>query len=476
MNILALENKFKALDEKEKKIRQYFNPKTSKGKKHHYIADIRADFHYDTLLYGLGMFWQQESEEDSLHAEEDKESEEKKAEPPKLTLKTENKQGKTSPVLAKRKNLALLELQNPLVKDHYEGTFSYTKVLNHDYLYKKQHTNFGKSGWKTTASGQRNVKNKAAMNEIIYSSKVKDYSAEINAKLNEYRETSAHKLRRNSRQALTAEQFRSYLEEFKQQVFVEKEPKRFILDMDKLRQEPISQKIEEERVDLFKIVFLNTFYIEIKSQNCLSNLTIIDINSPTLASKEFKDIPTDNNQASCFDLSSLFPYQISSHTFRILVQGEIETLDYYLSMQPHSSMSEQAVRSDIIAYKLSVYASVTSNPKHSVVPLTLERLKQKSAPKPKRVTLPVIASKPRTSVSPKKRHYQNPITSVLFTYKNAVESFHPLAYPANLSIFEAHDFIEENYSLPPKPRVDKQSPNVRLTVSGFGINNTFIKP
>jgi hypothetical protein len=56
MNILSIENKFKELDEKEKSVREYFDPKSIKGKKHHYISDIRADFQYDTLLYGLGNF------------------------------------------------------------------------------------------------------------------------------------------------------------------------------------------------------------------------------------------------------------------------------------------------------------------------------------------------------------------------------------------------------------------------------------
>jgi hypothetical protein len=52
MNVLALEQRFKSLERREKDCRRFFDPKSSKGKKHLFINDIRADFAYDQIMYG----------------------------------------------------------------------------------------------------------------------------------------------------------------------------------------------------------------------------------------------------------------------------------------------------------------------------------------------------------------------------------------------------------------------------------------
>lgn len=135
MNIFSIESKFQQLDKKDKHTRQYYNPKSNNANKHQYISDIRADFHYDTLLYGLGLFWNEEIEND-LSIVEEKIVEPSFQEVSKSKVNIKGNENKID-VIAKRKNQKVLEIQKPLTKDNYQGIFSNTKVLNHDYLYKK---------------------------------------------------------------------------------------------------------------------------------------------------------------------------------------------------------------------------------------------------------------------------------------------------------------------------------------------------
>lgn len=56
MNYSTIENRFQEIDKKEQHVRDYYDAKSSKGPQHQYINDLRADFQYDTLIYGLGLF------------------------------------------------------------------------------------------------------------------------------------------------------------------------------------------------------------------------------------------------------------------------------------------------------------------------------------------------------------------------------------------------------------------------------------
>ena len=56
MNFLSLESKFQEIDRREAEKRVYFDPKTATGKKHLYIKDLKADYEYDNLIYGLGKY------------------------------------------------------------------------------------------------------------------------------------------------------------------------------------------------------------------------------------------------------------------------------------------------------------------------------------------------------------------------------------------------------------------------------------
>ena len=491
MNILALENKFKALDEKEKQVRHFYNPKAMKGKRHHYIADIRADFHYDTLLYGLGQFWMQDSDSDSesviADTKPDLESKKDVVLKGKIVLKIPKSQAldklhpkSRSPLLAKRKNLGLLDLQNPLIKDDYEGIFSDTKVLNTDYLYKKPEYSFGKSGWKTAATGDRTVRNKAARVEIMYSSRVQDCREDLLKKIQKNRCESPQKLAKAAEKGITKEDFKIYLEEFKELVLTGKEPAKFQLNLESLRKEPAEKPKFQEPPKLFQIIFQPSHTISVKSSNKTLSLSLTDISSPGFPTQHYQNLITEDSVVMCngsevYDLSKIFAADISYHTIRVLIQGETECIDYYVSIQDYHSSLQEDVKMQIIEYKLAIYEMMKSQSKRNlVVPLNFQKIQQRTSPSiKKRTTLPQIETRPKLA-SVKKQNYANPLTSSLFSYKKNTESFHPQAYPANLTIFEAHDFIEENYSLPPRPKPPTQRPKLQLGVSGYGLNSSYL--
>ena len=460
MNVLSIESKFRALDEKEKEIRQYYNPKTKKGKKHHYISDIRADFQYDTLLYGLGMFWLQESEESS--------SEESKVElaanhsvpAPKLSTKR-------APILAKRKNLGLLDLQKPLVKDHYEGIFSNTKYLNHDYLYKKPNQNLGKPGWKTRAEEKLSVKNRAARDEIIYSARNLDRKKEVEQKIKQFRSDYPEPLPKEDSSVVSPEEFKQYLTQCKGIICYEKPTQKFQLDLENLRKEP-QKKPEIPENKMFKIYFETSSLVSVTTKNSQFSATFTDLSFPAFPTQTLSYLKPDQKPV-VVDLKQVFQYALESHTIRVLVQGPEESFDYYHCISGHQEGLEERIRELIIKYKVFLYTS-SKIPNDKVNPLTLQQLHTKFRPK-----LPKIDSKPKTMTASRKKSYNNPVTAALFTYKKATEAFHPMAYPSNLSIFEAHDFIEENYPVMPRARGEagQEKRKVDLEVSGLGLNTTF---
>jgi hypothetical protein len=458
MNILSIEKQFRALDEKEKEIRQYFNPKSKKGKKHHYIADIRADFQYDTLLYGLGMFWLQESESSS---------EDLKIElPQNHSLPAAKLSTKKPPILAKRKNLGLLDLQKPLVKDHYEGIFSNTKYLNHDYLYKKPNQDLGKPGWKTRADQKLSVKNRAAREEMIYSARNLDRKREVEQKIRQFRSDYPEPLPKEADSVVSPEEFKEYLKQCKGIICYEKPFQKFNLDLAGLRKE---QKITGHVTDqkMFRIFFESSTVVSLETKNLQFSATFTDLNVASFPTQTLSNLKNES-KAVLVDLKQVFSYPLDSHTIRVLVQGTEESFDYYHCLCSHSEGLEEKIKEQIIQYKVLLYKN-SKTTKDKVNPLTLQQLHLKFKPK-----LPKIESKPKTTSATRKKSYHNPITTALFSYKKNIEAFHPMAYPSNLSIFEAHDFIEENYPVLPKPKGNQEEDRrVSLEISGLGLNTTF---
>ena len=112
MNFLALESKFRELEKKEGEVRNYFDPRSSGGKKHSFIHDLKADFQYDNLMYGFSRYL--DESETSLPKPETAPAQ---PSPPKEVSQSRNRTAGSRRVFAKRKQPEVFEMKEPLNKD-----------------------------------------------------------------------------------------------------------------------------------------------------------------------------------------------------------------------------------------------------------------------------------------------------------------------------------------------------------------------
>lgn len=164
MNYLTLENKFKQLDQREKDLRSYFSPSLSNKNKHHYINDIRADFQYDNLLYGMGLYISLEDDPTTnpikLPAATPRPRAEAKSQSPKLS--------KIS-TIARRKQPEALQVKETVPKDNYVGIFAHTKIIKSEYLGLRSKPKSPPLAWKSDTDEQKaKISNQAATEEIRY--------------------------------------------------------------------------------------------------------------------------------------------------------------------------------------------------------------------------------------------------------------------------------------------------------------------
>lgn len=174
MNLLSLENKFKQLDQREKEVRSYFDPRSKSKKKHHYITDIRADFQYDNLLYGMGLYInaEEEAQPSKSKSKAGQESESPavvvgpaiQAEPQTLSPKVFKRSN-----IAKRKQPEVLEVRETISKDKYVGAFAHTKIIKPELLGKKSEPKVHPPIWRSDAEDAGvGISNPAATEEIRY--------------------------------------------------------------------------------------------------------------------------------------------------------------------------------------------------------------------------------------------------------------------------------------------------------------------
>jgi hypothetical protein len=212
MNLLSLEDKFKQLDQREKEVRSYFDPRSKSKKKHHYITDIRADFQYDNLLYGMGTYINVEEEAEPLPKTPQSEQPAVVAEVVTVSPKKSN--------LAKRRQPEVLEVREPISKDKYVGAFAHTKIIKPELVGKKSEPKPLPQIWRSNVDDSTNVvSNPAATEEIRYS------------------------------KAPQAKNLRQIQERLKQ-AYVDERPKRFVKDNTLLSNESVGLTSEAKLQDL----------------------------------------------------------------------------------------------------------------------------------------------------------------------------------------------------------------------------------
>ena len=164
MNFLALENRFRELEKKEGEVRNYFDPRSSGGKKHYFIHDLKADFQYDNLMYGFARYLDDSEasvqKPDTAPAHLDT--------PPRETSQHRNRTAGGRRVFAKRKQPAVFEMKEPVNKDRYIGLFSATKITKPEILEVRPESGPVEKGevWRTSAMETPAVSNPAARQEV----------------------------------------------------------------------------------------------------------------------------------------------------------------------------------------------------------------------------------------------------------------------------------------------------------------------
>jgi len=163
MNFLALESKFRELEKKEGEVRNYFDPRSSGGKKHSFIHDLKADFQYDNLMYGFSRYL--DESETSLPKPETAPAQ---PSPPKEVSQSRNRTAGSRRVFAKRKQPEVFEMKEPLNKDRYIGLFSATKITKPEILEIKPEGGGEKPEiWRTSAADTPGVSNPAARQAVL---------------------------------------------------------------------------------------------------------------------------------------------------------------------------------------------------------------------------------------------------------------------------------------------------------------------
>lgn len=131
MNFLALEQKFKEMDKREADMRAYFDPLSTAGRKHKFIKDLKADYEFDNLIYGLGKYVNEgapkpRAQHLEMKVEDTPKAVESTPSPTKKSFK------------AKLRNPTAFHIIAPLTKEVYEGVFSNTRIIKPEILNEKK--------------------------------------------------------------------------------------------------------------------------------------------------------------------------------------------------------------------------------------------------------------------------------------------------------------------------------------------------
>lgn len=163
MNLLALEKKFQELDARDKEISNFYNPITKGGRKHLYVNDLKGDFHYNNIIYGMDIFVDQDTTPKFFKPEPST-----PPTPPPAKIK--------SPTKARRLQPAVHALRSSPEKDCYLGIYSTTKIkkpelligaIKNSAVFKPEpETRDNHEFWKTSGILKSDVENSAAVSRL----------------------------------------------------------------------------------------------------------------------------------------------------------------------------------------------------------------------------------------------------------------------------------------------------------------------
>ncbi|OMJ68365.1 hypothetical protein SteCoe_34206 [Stentor coeruleus] len=476
MNIIALENKFKNIERREKVVNTYYNPLTKSGPKHYCIKDLQKDFEYDTQLYGLGKFLTLPSElspepiiklPQPINSESpipnsqeariekyqrlikstEKESNSTRDGLPKLKSIEKTKDQSPSKT-SKLKDLTILSKYKLTPKNEYYGVFSHTKVSSVNECTREKKALKLTPEW---ISGSLNIQN-PLKNRLGTKTAMEMLEGE-----NECKQDPNIRLFKKTVRDKTQVSPNEY---FFDRNYREKQVERFKLDdEDGLR---TKRKNSVEKPNWYNIKYHNSPLWKPMVQGTL-NLSLISSEDFPCVSWRAKI----NDTILLTDIAWLKKWQ--DQTLRVQIKNH-EFFEFYLHLGEESEEKrkniEELIENFLLAQRPAHVKKTSISP---VNPLTLKQIAEKSPIRSKStIRLPLIVEKTPEVVEEK---YHNPLTQKLMMYRENSLRFNPTSFPANLTIFEMHDMLEKKYKKPHKDHFEVAYETLKFEIKGNKLTN-----
>lgn len=392
MNLKMIEAQFEKIDQRAKRISEYFNPVLKGKKQHPYMRDLKEDYCEDSRLYSLDKY---------MYANKNRES----CSLPPIIKEVQKRQSfvKKSQLLSvpRRKQLRIDSMKEFKPEVKYKGSFSITKLLPE------------RNGPKNSLSMQlpKHVDSWANAGDAEYCNDSVDfsmYSFENSLKqVKSYPENISSDYIKESFSQLTK--------------FSSKNSKYELSPKDLLGYPKRNFSFPSDVV----IKYQTDPNLKIKSDKSESNVQICDIHAMNF--KIYKNIKSENgiltfNGCKKLNLETEFG-NIWGHIFEVTIENTLQPECYYISFNKYSKEVEETAMRNIMAYK-----------------------DIKRAQNSQKIKLPKLHDQGSDKQKNGKIDFANPITEALMKFRNKGRSFNPESYLAKLSLFETHAYIREKYS------------------------------
>lgn len=387
-----IESQFEKIDQRAKRVSEYFNP-VFKGKKQHpYMREIKGDFGEDSKLYSLDKYMYTSKMNGTYSL-------------PPIVKEVEKKSSfvkkKNNFSVPRRKQLRIESMQEFKPELRYKGSFSITKLLPERKSPKVSLSTQLPKHVESWANGTDNDYVNESIDFSLYSfdgglKQVKSYPENISS---EYIKESFSQLTK----------------------FSSKNSKYELSPMDLLG----NPKRKSNFLNDVIIKYQTDPNLKVRWDQGECDLRICDIN--TMDFRTFPKLKSENgflmiNGCKKLNVENEFG-NIWGHNFEVVIKSCEKVECYYVSFNKYSKEIEESVARSINTFK------------------DIKRAKNGN-----KVCLPKITEFNDNKKHLVKNEFNNPITEALMKFRNKGRAFNPESYLAKLSLFETHAYIRERYS------------------------------
>jgi hypothetical protein len=446
---MLIETKFKLIEKKEKKVTEFFNPFIGRGPKHYCIGGLYKDPDYEAQLYGLDRYLKSTYNHlktlPTVSQDKPENFEALKQLSPLDPLKNFSSEGSSifnlKDSLPKLKKLPhkdsklsnLKDIDSPdkyknEFKKEYRGLFSSTKIPIRKSPGKNNHIN-------VTPDPKDSEKSFPAFNALDFE-RLKSQSSEKTSEINLFKKVQKEKTQIDPREC------------FLEYSYKEKPSPKF--EMDFITDKKISKlknPVNPERsyIRQYDIRYMDSPVLQFNNK-CTASVTCI-------SDTQYPKVVVQGSPGKKYDLSDTLVFKDWKNMI-VHVQINYELfLDYYAYFGSFSEEKAQIIEGVIEKYLASMTPNLKDFLISPVVPLNLKKLSDKSPVKSKSaMKLPKSYQKPEKS----NINYPNPITRGLISYRENVQSYNPIKFNSNLTIFEWEDYLSSKYH-----KVSKEKTQIR---------------